>query len=231
VRGQEANYTIDSHGFQFVKNAISDENRENLKARRYNLIEEKYYPEVEKLLKEKLGVDRVFIFDHTVRTGGNTKIEARGPATFVHVDQTPKAGFNRVHHHLPDEAEELLKGRVQIINVWRPLIEPIEDHPLAVADYFSLAENDLVPTDLIYPDRTGETYSVRHNPNHKWHFLSKQKTDEVILIKCFDSKEEGVARLTPHTAFKDPTVGDNVPPRQSVEVRTLVFYPPENQNA
>ena len=34
-----------------------------------------------------------------------------------------------------DEAEELLKGRVQVINLWRPIFdEPLQDAPLAVCD-------------------------------------------------------------------------------------------------
>ncbi len=31
--------------------------------------------------------------------------------------------------------------------------------------------------------------------------------------------------LTPHTAFRDPTAPANVRPRESIEVRTLVFHP------
>jgi len=33
-----------------------------------------------------------------------------------------------------DEAEELLRGRVQIINLWRPIRGPLRDAPLAVCD-------------------------------------------------------------------------------------------------
>jgi hypothetical protein len=48
-----------------------------------------------------------------------------------------------------------------------------------------------------------------------------------VLIKCYDSKEDGRARFTAHTAFDDPTVPANAPPRESIEIRTLVFFPPE----
>ena len=57
----------------------------------------------------------------------------RQPATRVHVDQTDISGVNRVREHLPDEADELLKGRVQVINVWRPIRGPLRDAPLAMA--------------------------------------------------------------------------------------------------
>jgi hypothetical protein len=38
-----------------------------------------------------------------------------------------------------------------------------------------------------------------------------------------DSRED-VARLTPHTAFSDPTTPADAPARQSIELRALVFY-------
>ncbi|BAL75093.1 hypothetical protein S23_18790 [Bradyrhizobium cosmicum] len=93
-----------------------------------------------------------------IRDGG-----PRQPATRVHVDQTAVSGANRVREHLPDEAEELLKGRVQMINLWRPIRGPLRDSPLAMADGTSVAPDDLVASDLIYPNRRGETYSVKYN--------------------------------------------------------------------
>ncbi|KDQ53904.1 hypothetical protein JAAARDRAFT_197012 [Jaapia argillacea MUCL 33604] len=47
--------------------------------------------------------------------------------------------------------------------------------------------------------------------------------DEFVLIKCFDSKE-GVAAFVPHTGFEDPSTPPDAPLRESIELRTLVFY-------
>jgi hypothetical protein len=47
--------------------------------------------------------------------------------------------------------------------------------------------------------------------------------DEVLLLKCFDSTTDGPARFAPHTAFADPTTPPDAPPRESIELRTLVF--------
>ena len=89
----------------------------------------------------------------------------------VHVDQTYEAGVARVHRHMGEDAERLLKGRVRIINVWRPIANPVYHRPLALGDWRSLnQETDLVPVKYLYPDRTGATFSVRYNPNHK-HYL------------------------------------------------------------
>lgn len=69
------------------------------------------------------GAVRVFIFDHTIRREardqrqGEAKVQLRGPVRRVHIDQSYAASIERVSHHLPDEAEQLLKKRFQIINV------------------------------------------------------------------------------------------------------------------
>lgn len=102
----------------------------------------------------------------------------------VHVDQTPEAATNRVKRHVPELAEELLKHRYQIINLWRPISHPAVESPLAVCDYRSINwEQDLVPTTLRYPDRDGETFTVNYNPAHKWKYLKGITPEEAILIK------------------------------------------------
>ena len=131
--------------------------------------------------------------------------------------------MKRVYRHLGDDAERLLKGRVRIINVWRPIGNPVAHKPLAVADWRTLdPARDLVPVTYRYPDRTGATFSVRYSAAHRWWYLSGQTTGEVTLIKCYDS-ETGCARLTPHSAFRDSSSPQDAPHRQSIELRALLF--------
>jgi hypothetical protein len=189
-----------------------------------------YYPEAERLIKEATGADRVFIFDHTVRKRVAGAADVRGggprqPAWRVHVDHTAKSGPQRVRDLIPDEAEELLKGRVQIINLWRPIRGPLQDAPLAVCDARTVKFDELVGSDLVYPNRVGETYSVKYNPEHRWFYVPEMTADEILLLKCFDSKTDGRARFAPHTAFVDPATPANAAPRESIELRTLVFHP------
>jgi hypothetical protein len=139
----------------------------------------------------------------------------------VHIDQSYDAAKSRVPHHLPEEAEKLLTTRYQIINVWRPIKTILKD-PLAVADANSVPDSDLVVVDLIYPNRRGETYTVRPNGDHKWYYVYGQTPEEVTLIKCFDSKLDGRARRVPHTAFVNPETVDEAS-RESIEVRALVI--------
>jgi len=148
IRGHEREYNVNNAGFAVYNSPAREKSfTEDAKVR------EEYYPEVEALLREKLpGVKKVVFFDHTIRR--REKASPRQPVQQVHVDQTPKAAEVRVRRHLPeDEAEQLLKGRYQIINIWRPIANPASDFPLAVVDYRSTKPEDLVKVDLLYPKR------------------------------------------------------------------------------
>jgi hypothetical protein len=217
-------FSLDRQGFQLVRHptAVKDFYNEAQ-------IRGIYYPAAEAFLRATLKADRVLLFDHTVRRRVEGAPDIRGagprqPATRVHVDQTVTSGPNRVREHLPDEADELLKGRVQVINLWRPIRGPVRDTPLAMADGTTVAQEDLVASDLIYPNRSGETYSVKYNPNHRWFYFPEMTPDEAILLKCYDSATDGRTRFGPHTAFVDPTTPRDAAPRESIELRALVFH-------
>jgi hypothetical protein len=81
-----------------------------------------------------------------------------------------------------------------------------------------------VPGDLVYRDKIGEVYSFSYNPVHCWYYVSHLRPDEAILLKIYDSLNDGTARLTAHSAFIDPTAPTDARPRRSIELRTLVFY-------
>ncbi|CAG4904121.1 CmcJ/NvfI family oxidoreductase [Paraburkholderia saeva] len=189
-------------------------------------IEHVYYPESEALLRRSTGAKRVVIFDHTLRDGEATRAKGvREPVKYIHNDQTFVSGPRRVRDHLPpDEAEALLKGRVAIVNLWRPVGSTVESSPLALCDARSIALNDLVPSDLIYPDKVGETYAFVFNPRHRWYYFPQMTPEEVLLLKIYDSAGDDVARLTAHTAFDDPSSPADAPPRRSIELRALLFF-------
>ncbi|KAF5323244.1 hypothetical protein D9619_013505 [Psilocybe cf. subviscida] len=226
VRGKEAEYTLDNCGFQFSKHKSSHTTFLN-----DDDVVKEYYPESIDLIKKLTGASRVELFDHTIRRRRPGQIDdspgRRQPVIQVHVDQTPASAIARVHRHLPaEDAPKLLEKRFQLINLWRPIENPAIDWPLGLCDYRSVEpEKDPFPMALIYPDREGEIMGVQYNPKHNWKYLYGMTTDEVVLIKCFDSIQDGsVARFTPHTGFSDPTTPEGTPLRQSIELRALVFY-------
>jgi hypothetical protein len=216
--------SLDREGFKLVTAASSVGNFYDEQA-----IRTRYYTETVALLEQLTGASRVVVFDHTLRrrvpgASDRTVGIPRQPVPRVHNDYTESSGPQRVRDLLGDEAGDLLRKRFSVINVWRPIRGPIQDAPLAVADAQSVDDEDLVATDLIYPDRTGEVYYVKYRPSHRWYYASAMRPDEVMLIKCFDSALDGRARFVPHSAFVDPTTPAGALPRESIELRTLLFY-------
>ena len=192
-------------------------------------IPDTYYPEAIELVKQATGARNVVVFDHTVRkriAGASDRASGvpRQPVPRVHNDYTVHSGRQRVRDLMGAEATRLLQRRFAVINVWRPLRRPIDDSPLAVCDARSVGKGDLVATDLIYRDRVGEIYYARFNPSHRWFYASAMRPTEVLLIKCYDSEEDGRARFVPHSAFIDPRTPADAPPRESIELRTLAFF-------
>jgi hypothetical protein len=214
--------TLDNSGFALVdsKSAVRDFYDEDE-------LRGTYYAESEALLKHVTGATRAVVFDHTIRTRTG---ELREPVHRVHNDYTVNSGPQRVRDLLPGEANELLAKRFAIVNLWRPIRGPLEDAPLAVCDAQSVAPNDLVTAELVYPDRTGEYYLTRFNPRQRWFYAPSMEANEALLIKCFDSAPDGRARFTPHTAFAGPAAPVKAR-RESIELRTLSFFDGEEGTA
>ncbi|MEM1044941.1 MAG: CmcJ/NvfI family oxidoreductase [Pseudomonadota bacterium] len=192
-------------------------------------VETDYYSEIEDLLTREFDASRVVIFDATRRSdggaGARNKDGNRGAATRIHVDYTAKSGPQRARDTLGDaEFDRLIANGARIVqvNVWRPIRGPVQRAPLALADAASIAPEDLIATDQVFPDRVGEIYHLEHDPVHRWYYAPEMTRDEVFLIKGWDSLNDGRAQYTPHTAFALPTQTDETPPRESIEVRTFV---------
>jgi hypothetical protein len=198
-----------------------------------------YYPEAERLVKQHTGAARVQVFDHTLRNGAVPERPSEGgggplirePVLRAHNDYTEGSGPQRVRDLMGEEADELLTRRFAVVNVWRPIRGPVEEKPLALCDARSVAAADLVATDLLYPDRTGEIYYLAHNPAQRWFYFPRMARAEAVLLKCYDSVRDGRARFSPHTAFVDPASPPDARPRESIELRTLVFFAEERKAA
>jgi hypothetical protein len=221
-RPQADRFTLDRNGFRFVRHdtKVADFYDQD-EVRRV------YYPEMEALVKQESGASRVVVFDHTLRTADDELREAqkiREVVRRVHNDYTEWSAPQRVRDILPDEADALLRRRFAIIQVWRPIRHPVETFPLGIADAQSLSPEDLVVSERRAPNRVGQTYAVTHNPAHRWLWFPRQRRDEAIVFKVYDSLKDGRARWTAHTAFDDPTSPANARPRESIEIRTFAFF-------
>jgi hypothetical protein len=188
-----------------------------------------YYSEVERLLGQATGAQKVIAFDHNVRNAGRAaggEAGIRGPVPRTHNDFTAKSGPERARAELEARGIDplALEGRrFAIVNLWRPIGRRVEKSPLALADARTLAPGDWVESDLIYRDRVGETYALGFSPGQAWYWFPLLAPDEAVLIKGFDSATD-VTRFTPHSAFDDPASPADAPERESIEVRALVIY-------
>lgn len=226
VRGREHEFNIDIQGFQLVRQPTSMTNDD---FEIDHVVRTKYYPEIVELLTRTLHATRVVPFERTHRLA-NRGVQGCGcdrkrkPLVAAHIDQTGPSAKQRVTYHMGDEAATLLKGRYQIVNVWRPLFGPLQDFPLCLGDYrtFDLAR-DSEPTDLVFSHFIGESMNLYYHPDHKWHFVSGQMRDEAWVFKCFDTSP-GVATAAPHCSFDIQRGFKTERPRESIEVRCLVFH-------
>ena len=215
--------SLDQQGFRLTRHETGVANFYDVQE-----VQAVYYPEVERLVKAVTGAAKVLVFDHNVRCAPMAKRGENGahePVRVVHNDYTVRSGPQRVRDLLAaDETEARLQQRFAMIDVWRSIRGPVQEAPLAVCDAQSLAPQDLVATDLKYQDRTGEVYSVTFSPHHRWFYFPHLEQNEALLLKCYDSLEDGRARFSAHTAFDDPTTAPDAAARENIEARTLVFF-------
>ncbi|KAK0649216.1 hypothetical protein B0T16DRAFT_349843 [Cercophora newfieldiana] len=227
IRSTVDSYHLDEHGFAFFPM-----NAERLPAWKFSnprFVNEQYLPQCVSLIKKALpGADRVHFFGWRLRSsdplssGSNINGRTVKPAPVPHVDQTPGAVHDLVAERFPHEAEELFRGRVRTVIIWRPISGPVEDWPLAVTEASSVLPSSLVEVSRIRPGYCGDVLYMLPQEGVKWHYLSKQRSDEALVMKIFDTRE-GVAGYCAHASFKLKNATVNAPPRESIEVRAMVF--------
>jgi hypothetical protein len=221
-RPRMGGFVLDEHGFRFVQH--------DTKVRDFFDQEEVrrvYYPEMEALVQAETGASHVLVFDHTLRTADDELRESRKIREVVrrvHNDYTEWSGPQRLRDLLPQEADALLTHRFAIVQVWRPIRLPVESFPLAICDARTLSVDDLIVSERRYPNRVGQTYAVKYNPDHRWFWFPRMRREEALVFKVYDSLKDGRARWTAHTAFDDPTSPQNPRPRESIEIRTMAFF-------
>ncbi|KAJ7289849.1 hypothetical protein C8J57DRAFT_1494262 [Mycena rebaudengoi] len=121
-------------------------------------------------------------------------VSKREPVTEVHVDQTVASATARVHLHLPPE-----------------LAPSLLEHRFQIINLWRPIGHPAFDMPLTLCDfRTVDA-------ERDWLRNARARRTG------FDSAE-GVSVLTPHTAFLDPSMPEGSPPRESIELRALVFY-------
>jgi hypothetical protein len=226
VRAEAADYSIDEQGFSLVRHQTAVDDLYDDTA-----VADIYGRELEGLLKQLTGASRVVVFDHTRRSdapaGAANPDGSRGPASLVHVDYTPLSGPERARTFLgAEDYDQILTagGRIVQVNVWRPIKGPVQRSPLALADAKSVRSDELIATEQKYANRVGEIFFLEHGTGQRWCWIPGMDRDEVIVLKGWDSQDDGRAIFTPHSAFTLPDQDAAAPPRESIESRTYLVF-------
>ena len=179
----------------------------------------------------RTGATKVVSFTHRVRskiTDSNKREENKSPALAVHTDFSPEGAWNHLPNVIKDERERsgLLKGRVMITNVWRPL-KTITRDPLAVVDWNTVdPQKNFTRQHFKFEKHWHELGQLTYNDEHKWYYLNQQEPSEPLVFKQFDSDapaDKGGFTVG-HSAFVDPEYAD-APARESMEIKMFAFVP------
>jgi hypothetical protein len=222
---------LDAHGFELHAHPTRFSDYYDA-----GVVQARYYPEVREVMRAITGALDVIVFDHNVRSAvraARAEPGVREPVDQVHNDYTLDSGPRRARQILEAAGRlDLAQQQFAFVNLWRPIVGPVLDNPLAVCDARSVAPSDLVPTpiqhfgedDLSVPRHRGEIYSVRHSPAHRWFYFSAMQPGEVLLLAGYASHGDGRARFVPHTGFVHPACPPGAVPRESIEARTLLVF-------
>ena len=231
IRTDQHQINVDEYGFELIAHHTSvGDLFDN------ELVTKYYYPEMARFLKQRLGAKDVLVFDHNQRSKpradrGDTGM--RYPVESAHVDYTHASGAKRAQDILEDTGNtQFAKNHLALINIWRPIIGPVEDMPLAVCSGKTVSDEDLIETSIKHfteknptsANHTGSIYSLKYNRRHEWYYVSRMMPSEVLLLKNWHSKLGTGVFNSPHTGFCNPRASSKCSPRESIEIRTLVIY-------
>src|SRR5262245_44458001 len=216
-------FKLDTHGFAFVDH--------DTKVKEFgdpDEVKRVYDGEAASLIKQHSGASEVVVFDHTIRIGDEQARKASGarpPVKGVHNDYTENSAPRRLRDILGDDAaEQRLKKRYAIIQIWRPIRRKVVIDPLAICDARTIPQEGFILLQRRYPHRTAEVYHIAYHPSHVWYYFPEMERTEALVFKVFDSDASGRARFTAHTAFDDPGTPADAWSRESIETRTFAFF-------
>jgi len=228
LRGREDEIGFENNGIAILEMETSMTYEEfNDKEKLKNV----YCEEVGNALLQYTGAKEVQIYDFDVRrrlpgfpfSVIQPLLQDIQPALAAHVDSTRNSIDTIIRGLNGDKAGSLLQREHIYINVWRPLRGPVLDWPLALCDSSSInPDEDLVASDVVLGKGVAlENYLVHYSPRQSWWYLSKQLPSELLVFRQYDSLSRPPVA---HAAFMNPNSPSTAPPRESVEVRAIVYF-------
>ena len=201
-------------------------------------LEEVYISEIQELVQELTGADKVIAFGPTLR---QTKPEPgshyQPPGTDAHVDYTSSRSHSLAKNLIASSDDPNFQySKFICINLWRAISAPPQDWPLAVCDALSVDPKEGTPNVMIRCEKLPDldtlgplededslpaAFLFQYSESHRWHYYSDMKDDELLVFKLYDSKNP-IGRC-PHAAFFDCSRKGAIP-RESVEIRTVAYF-------
>ncbi|KAJ5374103.1 methyltransferase [Penicillium concentricum] len=221
---------------QIPKRDIQDSEVLDLDLQDDEAVSSKYYEEVSSLVKTMTGASFAHCYMHFLRASNYASRPTPDnfiipPAHVLHVDYS----YNDAPDYIstlpeqPPDWERLARSRWAIFSCWRPVTKVTRD-ALCLGDKRTIPDSDLIDgsTDMPVHGRQRRTglFTVNHNPAHRYYYKKEMGPEDVLWIKLYDSKTDGRARCSPHSAFT--TASDYGEARQSIETRCIVVWEDES---
>uniref|UniRef100_A0A8H7N3S2 Uncharacterized protein n=1 Tax=Bionectria ochroleuca TaxID=29856 RepID=A0A8H7N3S2_BIOOC len=201
VRQAHQKFTLDRNGFEY------HHLRSELKYEDFfdnDKIASVYLKELRELVKTVCMAKQAVPLDAEIRrrhadfpTSTGEEYQFAQPSFLTHIDVTLDGTRRIIQKLYPTVSEEILKSRIECVTVWKPLVGPVQDWPLAVCDAMTLDDADVVPADVVYQKVATENYLIHHNVNQKWYYMDRQEDHEALLFKAADSDAGRTARGYP----------------------------------
>jgi len=236
VRPSRTSYTLDEHGFAFVKHqseAATDPALPEVSHPRQMLPvgpAARYSTEMLEFVREYTGATLV------LPQIGSFIARASKPATtwtptamLVHMDYSTTSANQFVQWTVAACGTPAPRhSYFAFIQTWRALSPGPQDNSLCVCDGSSVQPEDAVPIDAVtgpadLPGKCFEFRLCRYRKGHSWYYLSNMEADDVVFFKGYDSRYPN-AMSAMHSAFNNPLAGPDVAPRRSIEARFLAFF-------
>lgn len=76
-------------------------------------------------------------------------------------------------------------------SIWKPLLGPLYDWPLALCHLGSIDTQDLKRVDFIHRAGNLESYQMLYNQKQRWGYFSRHEPNELLIFKSADSEKSG----------------------------------------
>ena len=140
----------------------------------------------------------------------------------MHCDYNAWSAHTRLSALLGEDASARWSNdHFAVVNVWRPLGEPVQRDPIGFVRPESVEPADWLDVDIVFPHRKGQVRGLRHAPGHRWIVMPKMAPTQAAVFATYVS--DGVDGIA-HAAVELPDAPVDAPVRRSLESRAFVRW-------